>query len=207
MELKNHQANLFGNDLMTQLNPNDPLVLLAKKIPWETLESSLSKYYSHKGKNAKPIRLMAGLLILKSLENLSDEKIVLQWSRNPYYQYFCGYTEFQMGLPCHSTDLVYFRQRIGEEGVDHIFCLSVEIHGERANDKEVIIDTTVQEKNITYPTDGKLAIKIIHNTISVAKAYNIKLRRTYIKEVKEKRIALRNFNHPKKKGKAKKAML
>lgn len=49
MELKNHQANLFGNDLMTQLNPNDPLVLLAKKIPWETLESSLSKYYQVKG--------------------------------------------------------------------------------------------------------------------------------------------------------------
>jgi len=57
---------------------------------------------------------MVGLLILKQLENLSDENIVLQWKRNPYYQYFCGMDEFQVGLPCDSTELVKFRQRIGQ---------------------------------------------------------------------------------------------
>lgn len=201
-----HQANLFGNDLLTQLNPNDSLILLANEIPWKKLENSLLKYYKHKGRNAKPIRLMAGLLILKSLENLSDERIVLQWSRNPYYQYFCGFTEFQIAMPCHSTDLVYFRNRIGKDGVSKIFGISVALHGEDANEKDVIIDSTVHEKNITYPTDGKLAIKIIHNCIKVAKKHNIQLRRTYIKEMKEKRIALRNFKHPRKKGKAIKAM-
>ena len=201
-----HQANLFGNDLLTQLNPNDPLILLANKIPWKKLENSLLKYYKHKGRNAKPIRLMAGLLILKSLENLSDERIVLQWSRNPYYQYFCGFTEFQTSMPCHSTDLVYFRDRIGKDGVNKIFAISVELHDDNANEKDVIIDSTVQEKNITYPTDGKFAIKIVHNCIKVAKKYNIKLRRTYVKEIKEKRIALRNFKHPRKKAKAVKAM-
>ncbi len=36
-----HQANLFGNDLLTQLNPNDPLILLANTIPWKKLENSL----------------------------------------------------------------------------------------------------------------------------------------------------------------------
>jgi hypothetical protein len=43
---------------------------------------------------SKPIRLMVGLLLLKQLENLSDERVVLQFKRNPYYQYFCGYSNY-----------------------------------------------------------------------------------------------------------------
>ena len=70
------------------------------------------------GAPSKPIRLMVGLLILKQLENLSDEAVVLQWKRNPYYQAFCGMQEFQRKLPCHSTELVHFRKRIGTEGVE-----------------------------------------------------------------------------------------
>jgi len=38
----------------------------------------------------------------------------------------------------------------------------------------------VQEKNITYPTDGKLAIKIINRLNKLAKAYGIQQRRTYM---------------------------
>jgi IS5 family transposase len=37
------------------------------------------------GRPSKPIRLMVGLLLLKQLENLSDERVVLQFKRNPYY--------------------------------------------------------------------------------------------------------------------------
>jgi IS5 family transposase len=35
---------------------------------------------------------MVGLLLLKQLESLSDERVVLQFKHNPYYQYFCGYS-------------------------------------------------------------------------------------------------------------------
>ncbi|MCP3673615.1 MAG: transposase [Gammaproteobacteria bacterium] len=42
-------------------------------------------------------------MILKSLENLSDESIVIQWKRNVYYQTFCGMTEFQQSVSCHAT--------------------------------------------------------------------------------------------------------
>jgi IS5 family transposase len=31
--------------------------------------------------------------------------------------------------------------------------MSVELHGKQAQESTVLIDTTVQEKNITYPTD------------------------------------------------------
>ncbi len=86
-----HQTNLFGSDLLFQLDPNDPLLKLSSAIPWQDFEKEFAVHYSKDvGAPSKPIRLMVGLLLLKQLENLSDEKIVLQWKRNPYYQLFCG---------------------------------------------------------------------------------------------------------------------
>ena len=109
-------------------------------------------------------------------------------------------------MPCHPTELVKFRQRIGKEGVEAIFAMSVGLHGKAAEEKEVIVDTTVQEKNVTYPTDGKLAIRMIHHLQRIAKEESIQLRRTYVKEIKEHRIRLRYFRHPKKIKRAKASM-
>ena len=104
------EKNLFYGSLMDLLDNNDPLIILSNQIDWKSIEDELKIYYNlEKGRVAKPIRLMVGLLLLKQLENLSDENVVLQFKRNPYYQYFCGFNEYQAGLPCHSTELVKFR--------------------------------------------------------------------------------------------------
>ena len=203
---KKQQLNLFYPPLSQMLDMNDPLIALANTIDWKIFEESFEKHYSKDGRPAKPIRLMVGLLLLKQLKNLSDEEIVVQWKQNPYFQYFCGFDELQITQPCHSTDLVSFRKRIGVEGMQLIFAMSVNLHGNAKEEKQVIVDTTVQENNITYPTDGKLAIKIINHLHKIAKQEKIQLRRTYIKEIKEHRISLRFFRHPRKIKKAKSAM-
>ncbi len=96
-----HQPNLFGTDLLMQLDPNDPLLKFAATIPWQEFEEIFSIHYTATiGAPSKPIRLMVGLSILEQLENLSDESVVLQWKRNPYYQAFYGMKEFQQKLPC-----------------------------------------------------------------------------------------------------------
>ncbi len=77
LPIEGHQLNLFGTDLLTQLDPRDPLLALAARLPWEVFEQTFIKHYAKGvGRPAKPIRLMVGLLLLKQLENLSDEQVV-----------------------------------------------------------------------------------------------------------------------------------
>jgi len=72
------------------------------------------------------------------------------------------------------------------------------MHGENAEEEQIIIDSTVQESNLTFPTDGKLALKIIIHLLRISKKENIKLRRSYVKELKKLRIQLRFYRHPRK---------
>ncbi len=146
------QPNLFCTDLLQQLDPADPLLHLAAVIPWRGFDQAFSKHHIQGlGAPGKPIRLMVGLLLLKQLEGLSDKNVVVQWKRNPYYQSFCGMSEYQEKLPCHSTELVHFRKHIGKQGVEKIFQMSIALHGRTALENNVNIDTTAQDKNITIP--------------------------------------------------------
>ena len=203
---KTTQKNLFYGSLMDMLDTYDPLIQLADTIPWSKFETEFKKYYTGEGRPPKPIRLMVGILLLKQLKNLSDESVVENWKQNPYFQYFCGFSDYQASVPCHATELVKFRNRIGKEGMEFIFKMSVELHGEAAEEPQVIVDSTVQESNMTFPTDGKLAIKIIIHLIRIARTEDIKLRRSFKKEVKGLRILLRFFRHPRKLKKALGAM-
>jgi transposase, IS5 family len=183
---KNKQQLGFYSTFSEQLNHQHPLFLLAKNINWQIFEDAFSKYYSvSMGAPAKPIRLLVSLLILKQLRNLSDESVVEQWSENSYFQFFSGEDFFSSGEPCSSTELVEFRKRIGEEGIELIFKESIRINGKDGEDNTLSADTTVQEKNITFPTDDKLYKKIINKCQRIADKEGIELRQSYKFTVKK----------------------
>ena len=182
------QLGMFSG-LSDQLNQKHPLYLLANKIDWSVFEDAFKVYYSETmGKPAKPIRLMVSLLILKYVRNLSDENLVEQWSENLYYQYFSGEQHFQPSIPCVPAELVAFRQRIGEAGVELILKESIRVNEPpdyNGGAAAVSVDTTVQEKNITYPTDDKLYKKIIKKCWKIADKEGIDLRQSYTRTVKD----------------------
>ncbi len=70
---KKQQLNLFHSPLSQILDINDSLIALADAIDWRIFEDNFEKHYSKDGRPAKPIRLMVGILLLKQIENLSDE--------------------------------------------------------------------------------------------------------------------------------------
>lgn len=140
------------------------------------------------------------MLILKHLRNLSDESLVEQWSENAYYQYFCGMQEFTPYAPCASSELVHFRQRIGEEGVELIFQESIRVNNENDDDYHhdtAFIDSIVQEKNITYLTDAKLHKKIVKKVLGLVKKQWLPLRQSYTFVLKQIYRDQRFRNHPK----------
>ena len=79
------------------------------------------------GRPALAVRLMVGLHYLKSLYNMSDEKVVSMFVENPYWQYFCGYEYFQFSPPCNPTSLVHWRKRFGEDGFELLLAETIEV--------------------------------------------------------------------------------
>ena len=117
------QTSFLLPELSSQLDSRQELYRLANAIDWERFEKEFGSLYSEEGRPALPIRRMVGLLLLKSLQNLSDERVVEFWSLSPYAQYFCGEKEMQWGLPCEPSELVHFRNRIGPERRREDACL------------------------------------------------------------------------------------
>lgn len=203
---KSPNQSSFFFSLEDTLNPRHPLYMLANRVDWEQLEVAFSALYCpDNGRPAKPIRLMVGLLILKHIRNISDESVVEQWSENLYYQYFCGLPEFIATVPCEASELVHFRKRIGESGIELIFKESIRVNGDDSHDPHVSADTTVQEKNITFPTDSKLHKKIIKKTLKIVQNEQLPIRQSYARTLKKLSIDQRFRNHPKNKSKARKA--
>jgi len=191
---------------MDQLNPKHPLLQLSQKIDWSFFEAEFSPLYSHRGKPNKHIRLMVGLSILKHLDDLSDEVVVARWVQSPYYQAFTGEVEFQWQLPCDPTSMTKFRNRIGADGFEKILAASIVLHKDKVTEDEMCIDTTVQEKNITFPTDAKQYRKIHEKLLMVARSEGITLSRTYEKEVKRLKLHTRFSGHPKNRKRARYAV-
>jgi IS5 family transposase len=197
---ENPQLEMFKTVLTSFINPDHKLCLLAREINWEDLENEFTPLYGSTGRPSIPIRTIVGLLLLKQMYNLGDETVVERYLENPYWQHFCGEVYFQYKLPFDPSDFVHFRKRIGEDVMRRIFKQSIDLFGEdviRREVKEVRVDTTVQEKNITFPTDRKLNEKAIEYCKRIASKEGIKLKRTYTMEIRKLKHQLRFARKPK----------
>lgn len=190
------QIQFLAPTLREMLDPRNPLYKLSETIDWKGIETELSPLYAEFGRPAKPIRLMVGLNLLKHMFNLGDETVIKAWVENPYYQFFTGETVFQWKPPVAPSDMVYFRKRIGTEGLERILAASIEVHGKSAREEEVIVDTTVQEKNITPPTDVKLYSRVIEWCWRIADKQGIVLRQRYTR-VRKRSLYLQRFRKSK----------
>ena len=200
-----NQKDLFTPLLSDFIDMKHELVLLADRIDWSSIEQELSGYYSHTGQKSMPIRVMVSFLILKRMYDLGDETLASSWKMNPYMQYFSGYAHFQHIFPCDPSDLVHFRHRIGEEGIEKLFSYSVKMHGKQVKTKFVLSDTTVQENNITFPTDAKLAKKVIDKCNAIVSHEDLPQRQSYVRVSKQLVRDTHNPHHPKRRKKAKNA--
>lgn len=184
-ENEENQLELGKVRLATFLNMQHELVRLADTMDWEEFCNKFGEKFDDKnGRPGLPTRLMVGLTYLKYLHDLSDEATVAQFLESGYWQYFCGFEYFQHELPCDSSSLTRWRKRLGEDGAEKLLTETLAVAHKLGlitlrSCERVIVDTTVQEKNITFPTDSKLINKARENLVAAAKAEGIVLRQSY----------------------------
>lgn len=161
---KAYQMTIIAGVFQAKLNPNHELLILAGKIDWERLSEALEPHYSKIGRHGKPVRLMAGIHILKHMHNMSDEDVVRRLTGDVYWMAFCGIDEpftSEDWQPLNPTSMTKFRNRIGVAGVQKIERIVLDhlLAEKRISPKSEFADTTAMEKNVAYPTDTNLLDK------------------------------------------------
>lgn len=201
LKKESYQLTISSELLRINLNPNHELVVLANRIDWDTLEYKLQKFFKKTGREAKRVRLMVGLLLLKHMYNLSDRTITNMLDENFYFRYFCGLHwqvfEWSQDKPLDASTITKFRRRLGKEGMQIIEDLiKTQLYQEgRISRKTQLVDTTAQEKNIAYPTDSNLLARGIHRVkkkIDQLKALGASIQARSFKRLIRKQIILIN---------------
>ena len=145
---------------------------------------------------------MAGLSILKSMHDLSDEALCERWVENPYFQLFCGEEFFQHKTPFDRSSLTRWRQRMGEEKltapIQASLATATRTGAAKPSDfSRVIVDTTVQPKAVAFPTDAKLMHRARERLVRLAKKTGVSLRQSYERVGKLALIAHQRYAHAK----------
>ena len=141
-------------------------------IPWDDLAVG---YYqamdSDRGRPCKDARLIIGAVIIKHKLNLSDEETVMQIQENPYLQYFSGFSSYRDEQPFAPSLFVEIRRRMGievfrsfEQVILDKLGMSAKLVSDTSetetdgqeNKGKLLVDATVAEQAIRYPTDISL---------------------------------------------------
>jgi IS5 family transposase len=206
------EQDLFRSRLDQIINMNHELVRLSQAIDWAHLEARFGEVYSDgPGMPPLPTRLMAGLAIVKHTFDLSDEEVCARWVENPYFQYLCGETFFRHELSFDRSSMTRWRQRMGEERIvallQESLAIAVKTGAMKPQDtRRVIVDTTVQPKNVMFPTDAKLINRAREILVRLARKVGIDLRQSYRRVGKLALIKHQRYAHAKQFKRAGKAL-
>jgi IS5 family transposase len=179
------QKDLFQVELCRIVDPRHGLIKLASVVDWDRLDELFGSTYCHEtGRPAVSTRLMVALHYLKYSFDLSDEDVVEGWVENPYWQCFSGMKFFEHEAPIDPSSMTRWRKRIGEAGAEEL--LKETIHAGLKTKavkphqlKRVNVDTTVQEKEVRFPTDARLYDRARQRLVNCAKERGISLRQNY----------------------------
>jgi len=197
----NRQADLLRPRLDQIINMRHSLVRLAEQIDWQFLDQRYASVCTPgPGQPGLPTRLVAGLFILKHMENLSDEVLCARWVENPYYQYFCGELSFCHEAPFDRSSMTRWRQRLGEEQLAALLQESLAVAHktgaiESKDLERVAVDTTVQPKAVAHPTDARLMHRALEKLVAFAKRHGIDLRQSYLRVAKRAAIMVGRYSH------------
>lgn len=159
-------------------NPTHDLLILRHIIPWQSIiERLVPLYHPHKGRTGHALRLLVATAILARLRHLSDRKVIEAIQENRYMQYFCNVPDERLRTFLHPSTLCRFRHRLGTEGTliieDQVFH-----HLKRSaviDTNMMLMDTTVLESPIIYPTDVRLLYKAFGKMAALAREGQIAL--------------------------------
>jgi len=154
---------------------------------------------------------MAGLAILKHTYDLSDEVVCELWLENPYYQYFCGEELFRHRLPFDRSSMTHWRNRMGAERLQALLQESLAAATRSGAIKpadlaRAVVDTTVQPKNVTFPTDAKLVNRAREKLVTLAKKLGVELRQSYVRVGKIALVKHQRYAHARQFDRAGKAL-
>ena len=197
------QQDLFRSELENMINPRHSLVKLSKAVNWEELDKKFGvTFCENNGRPGIPTRLMTALHYLKFIHNLSDEAVIKGWIENPYWQYFSGMKHFEHELPCNPSSMTRWRKRIGEAGAEELLKKTIEAGlvfkaVKKTQLRNINIDTTVQEKDVRFPTDARLYDRARGRLVKAAKQREINLRQNYNRVSKQTLLKHSRYAHAK----------
>ena len=194
-------GDLFRARLEQIINMKHELAQLAGKIDWAWIDGEIAPLYSDKGRPGIETRFVIGLLLLKHIYGLSDEGVCERWVYDPYFQYFTGAEFFQHEFPHERSDLSHWRKRLGDK-LELLLAESLRVAHDsgalRTKDlARVTVDTTVQPKAITFPTDAKLLHAAIRGLNRLAKKHGVRLRQSYLRVAKHAAMMAGRYAHAK----------
>ena len=195
------EGDLFRARLDQIIDMKHELVQLAGRLDWGWLDAEIAPLYSDNGRPAVATRFVLGLLLLKHVYALSDEGVCERWVYDPYFQYFTGEEFFQHVFPHERSDLSHWRKRLGPK-LELLLAESLRVaHAAgalRTKDlQRVTVDTTVQPKAITFPTDAKLLHAAIRGLNRLACRHGVRLRQSYLRVAKRAAMMAGRYAHAK----------